>query len=147
MSKKIWNRPKYTQSLENRVYFWLSLGVFWSFSEVSRVYWLFLRFQWYFWVFLAIFCLFSRILGCFGHSWCILVILAVLKGLFQRFWCIYLFVDILVILISKIYFFSKKIPQKSLYWPLYPEMTKIPWKQKITKTKTPWNLLIHENSH
>ena len=44
------------------------------------------------------------------HSCYILVILAVLMGSFQTFWCIYMCFDILVILMSKIFFFNGKIP-------------------------------------
>ena len=97
--------------------FWLSLGIFRSFSKVSRVLCLF----WGFNVILVVlkvsvgivvvlgaFWSFSRVLGYFGYSWCILFILAVLRGFFWTFWCIFMFFNILEILTGKIIFFYQK---------------------------------------
>ena len=47
--------------------FWLSLGVFWSFLEVSTVFFLFSRFQWYFGQFKSLW-------GYYGHFGGVLVI-------------------------------------------------------------------------
>ena len=142
--------------------FSLSLGVFWSFSVVARVFCLFLRIQWYFGHFTSFrgYCgrfrgvlVIFRVLGYFGRSWCILIIFGVLRGSFQRFWCIYkrLF-DILVILTGKTYiyiYFDKNITLKSLEWPIYSQNH-----QNYQNTlkpikcpkKTPRNPLIDQNS-
>ena len=75
---------------------------------------------------------FSRILGYFGQLWCILIILAVLSGSFQTFWCVYLFFDILVILMSEIFFLTEKFPRNHYNGhytsksPKYLESTKCP---------------------
>ena len=104
------NRPKYPQNLNKPSVFWFSSGVFWSFSEISRVFCILFRIQWYFGHFnsfqgycgcFVAFCSFYEVLGYFWHSWCILVIFVILRGSFQRFWCIYRFFYILVILIGK----------------------------------------------
>ena len=125
--------------------FWLSLGVFWSFSEVSGEFYLFSGFNgvlviWKVFgvveVVLGAFWLFLRIFGYFGHSWCILVILAVLRGSFERFRCIYWFSDIFVILTVKINFFEKNNTLKSLDHYTC-KITKIPRKQQNVQNIIP----------
>ena len=146
MSKATWNRPKYPQSLKNRLFFWLSLGIFRSFSKVSRVLCLFwgsngilvvLKVSVGIVVVLGSFWSFSRVLGYFGYLLGILVILAILRGSFHTIWRIYWFFNILEVLLGKIIFLTKKTLEISKMAFILSKLPKYPKNNKMSEEKIP----------
>ena len=146
MDKATLNRPKYPQSLKNRMYFGLVQLFFSHFQSFREYFAYFLGFNGILIILkvlgvvvvvLGAFWSFSRISGYFRHSWYILVIFAILGGSFQRFWDIYRFFDILVILKGKIIFFDKnnslKLTRMTLILPKSP---KYPENHKMSIIKT-----------